>query len=134
MGICHPKPSPPKTPFDDDATLPDAPPEYSTEVRGPSRQDMIDRDHHDRLLAVATAAAALADGGGHMNPATNGGPTLTARDLCGYVTAIAMVRGRTGPCVNTDHLPSALPQMRVLFLAGDAVGKIVDAVLDMLLH
>ena len=135
MGLCHSKPPAPKAPADDDdAPLLDAqPPEYSAEVRGPSRQDIIDHDHHDRLLAIATAAATLAAEGGYYT-IINGAPTVAARALADRVMAIAMVRGRTDLCVRAGHLPSALPQMRALLLAGDASGKIVDAVLDMLLH
>ena len=131
MGICHPKPSPPKTPFDDDDDD-DAPPECVTEVRGPSRQDVIDEHHHRRLLVTATAAATLTAEGGCHDPATSGGPTPAATALVEGVRAIATARGRTNPCVRLGGLPSALPEVRALFLAGDAVGKVADAVLDML--
>ena len=136
MGLCHPKPSAPKAPFDDDAPLVDAqPPQHCTEVPPPSRQDVIDEHHHRRLLAITTFAATLAAEGGYLDPATTGGgPTLAAAALVEGVRAIADARGRTSPRVRVGGLPSALPEMNALFLAGDAVGKVVDAVLDTSLH
>ena len=137
MGICHPKPSPPKTPLDDDDALPlvdTRPPEYSAGPPPARRQDIFDRGHHRRLKAVATSAATLAAEGGFYDPATRGGPTLDATALVNCVMAIASVRGRTKTCVRHGCLPSALPEMNALFLAGDPVGKIVDAALDMMLY
>ena len=141
MGICHPKPSPPKTPFDDDDDD-DAPPEHVTEVRGPSRQDVVDEHHHRRLLATATAAATLAAEGGYYDTDAENNPTLAARQLMACVGAIADARGRHVADargrhvirVRCDRLPSTLPEMNALFLAGDPVGKIVDAALDMMLY
>ena len=141
MGICHPKPSTPKTPFDDDdAPLVDTqPPEYSTGPPPATRQDIIDEHHHRRLLAIATAAATLAAEGGYYDTDAENNPTLAARQLMACVGAIADARGRHVADargrhvirVRCDRLPSTLPEMNALFLAGDAFGKIVDAVLDM---
>ena len=135
MGICHPKPSTPKTPFDDDdAPLVDTqPPEYSTGPAPARRQDIIDEHHHRRLLAITTFAATLAAEGGYYSTDANAGPTPAARQLMACVGAIADARGRHDVRVRCDRPPSALPEMTALFLAGDAVGKIVDAALDMLL-
>jgi len=134
MGICHPKPSPPKTPLDDDALplVDTRPPEYSTGPPPPSRQDIIDQDHHRRLLAVAAAAVTLAAEGGYYNTDKHSSLTPAARSLMACVGAIADARGRHVVRVRYDRLQSALPEMNVLFLAGDAVGKVVDAVLDIM--